>query len=89
MPILEQTPTLRMKRQHEVAMTESLALADTAVQPWLLAATGAGSSALITFLCYTAAVFGLAALSSRLLRNRDFLKEYFLGSRSLGVWRWR
>ena len=32
------------------------------------------------------AVFGLAALSRRLLRSREFLKEYFLGSRSLGVW---
>ncbi|MEZ6129549.1 MAG: hypothetical protein R3C59_12770 [Planctomycetaceae bacterium] len=46
----------------------------------------AGSSALMTFLIYTLAVFGLAALSSRLLKDRDFLSEYFLGSRSLGVW---
>ncbi|MEQ9411294.1 MAG: hypothetical protein RIK87_26510 [Fuerstiella sp.] len=46
----------------------------------------AGTSALVTFLVYTAAVFGLAALSSRLLKNRSFLSEYFLGSRSLGVW---
>lgn len=46
----------------------------------------ADTSALLTFLFYTAAVFGLAALSSQLLKNRDFLKEYFLGSRSLGVW---
>lgn len=46
----------------------------------------AGSSALATFLIYTLAVFGLAALSSRLLKDRNFLSEYFLGSRSLGVW---
>ena len=46
----------------------------------------AGSSALVTFILYTLAVFGLAALSSRLLKNREFLDEYFLGSRSLGVW---
>ena len=44
------------------------------------------SAALITFLVYTLAVFGLAALSSRLLKKRSFLSEYFLGSRSLGVW---
>ncbi|MCA9047566.1 MAG: hypothetical protein KDA89_02490 [Planctomycetaceae bacterium] len=50
----------------------------------LLAANG--SSALITFLVYTLAVFGIAALSNRLLQERNFLKEYFLGSRSLGVW---
>lgn len=50
----------------------------------LLAA--AGSSALVTFLVYTLAVFGLAALSSRLLKGKNFLSEYFLGSRSLGVW---
>lgn len=46
----------------------------------------AGAPALATFLAYTLLVFGLAALSSRLLKNRSFLSEYFLGSRSLGVW---
>ncbi|MEZ6123408.1 MAG: hypothetical protein R3C49_09570 [Planctomycetaceae bacterium] len=51
----------------------------------LLLAAG-GNAALTTFLVYTLAVFGLAALSNRLLRERSFLKEYFLGSRSLGVW---
>jgi len=45
-----------------------------------------GSSALITFCLYTLVVFGLAALSSRLLTSKNFLNEYFLGSRSLGVW---
>lgn len=40
----------------------------------------------ITFLGYTAAVFLLAIFSHRLLKGRRFLSEYFLGSRSLGVW---
>ena len=42
--------------------------------------------ALITFLLYTLAVFGIAALSNQLLKGKSFLSEYFLGSRSLGVW---
>lgn len=47
----------------------------------------AGSNAaLITFMVYTLAVFGLAAISNRLLQKKSFLSEYFLGSRSLGVW---
>ena len=50
--------------------------------------TGAGGSnaALWTFLVYISGVLFLAALANRLLRNRSFLGEYFLGSRSLGVW---
>ena len=44
------------------------------------------NAALVTFILYTLAVFGLAALSSRLLRKKQFLSEYFLGSRSLGMW---
>jgi Na+/pantothenate symporter len=51
----------------------------------MLAQAGS-SAALITFLVYTLAVFGLAALSNRLLQQKNFLSEYFLGSRSLGVW---
>ena len=47
----------------------------------------AGSSAaLLTFLIYTAAVLGLAFLSSQLRKGKKFVSEYFLGSRSLGVW---
>ena len=47
----------------------------------------AGSNAaLIAFVIYTLAVFALAAASSRLLRKKRFLSEYFLGSRGLGVW---
>jgi Na+/pantothenate symporter len=51
----------------------------------LLAAANS-NAALITFLIYTLAVFGLAALSNQLMKNKNFLSEYFLGSRSLGVW---
>ena len=51
----------------------------------LLLAAGS-NAALVTFLIYTMAVFGLAWLSNRLLQSKSFLSEYFLGSRSLGVW---
>lgn len=54
--------------------------------PLLLLAADSPNAALITFLIYTLAVFGLAAASNRLLRQKSFLSEYFLGSRSLGVW---
>ncbi|HUT90003.1 MAG TPA: hypothetical protein VMY37_10925 [Thermoguttaceae bacterium] len=58
------------------------------VAPLLLAqAQPAGSNAaLVTFLLYTMAVFALAGISSRLLRSKRFLSEYFLGSRGLGMW---
>ncbi|MFC1526811.1 hypothetical protein ACFL6X_08395, partial [Candidatus Latescibacterota bacterium] len=48
-------------------------------------AAGAGP-ALVTFACYIVAIFVLAWMANRLLRHRNFLSEYFLGSRSLGVW---
>jgi sodium/pantothenate symporter len=44
------------------------------------------NAALITFMIYTLAVFGIAALSNRLLKSKSFMSEYFLGSRGLGVW---
>jgi Na+/pantothenate symporter len=44
------------------------------------------NAALITFMLYTLAVFGIAALSNRLLKSKSFMSEYFLGSRGLGVW---
>ena len=44
------------------------------------------NAALVTFLIYTLAVFGIAALSNRLLKSKSFMSEYFLGSRGLGVW---
>ena len=45
-----------------------------------------GNAALYTFLVYILVVFGLAWLANKLLRERSFLSEYFLGSRSLGIW---
>ena len=41
---------------------------------------------LFTFLIYILGVFVIAWLSNKLLQNRNFLSEYFLGSRGLGVW---
>lgn len=52
----------------------------------LLAAQNQSNAALVTFAVYTLAVFGLAAAANRLLKDKNFLSEYFLGSRSLGVW---
>ena len=46
-------------------------------------AAAQSSTALIVFLIYTLAVFGLAAFSNYLLKSKSFLSEYFLGSRSL------
>ncbi len=48
---------------------------------------GEGSNAaLITFGIYTAAVFLLAVLSNRATKGKEFVGEYYLGSRSFGVW---
>jgi sodium/pantothenate symporter len=60
-------------------------MSESVISFTLLANDGA-SSALTVFLLYTLVVFGLAAVSNRLMRNKSFLSEYFLGSRSLGVW---
>ena len=46
----------------------------------------AANAALFTFLIYIGGVFVLAWASNRLLQHRSFLAEYFLGSRSLGMW---
>ena len=51
----------------------------------LLAAAGS-NAAIVTFSIYIAGVLVLAWLSNRLLQKKSFLSEYFLGSRSLGVW---
>jgi len=51
----------------------------------LLAQSGS-NSAILSFSIYIAAVMVLAWLSNRLLQSKSFLSEYFLGSRSLGVW---
>lgn len=44
------------------------------------------NTALLTFLIYTVAVFLLAVLSNRVAKGKEFVGEYFLGSRSFGVW---
>tara|TARA_B100000676_G_scaffold22143_2_gene19241 strand:+ start:681 stop:2972 length:2292 start_codon:yes stop_codon:yes gene_type:complete len=54
--------------------------------PKLIAQAQSGNAVLITFLIYIIAVFIIAGLSNKLLQNRNFLSEYFLGSRGLGVW---
>ena len=60
----------------------------TSAVPILLAQTtpSGSNAALVTFIFYTLAVFALAGVSSRLLRRKRFLSEYFLGSRGLGMW---
>lgn len=55
-------------------------------QPLFLLADQESTAALTVFLIYTLAVFALAAVSNHLLKSKSFLSEYFLGSRSLGVW---
>jgi len=52
----------------------------------LLLAVEGTNSALVAFAIYTAAVFFIAILSNRLRQSKNFLSEYFLGSRGLGVW---
>lgn len=54
--------------------------------PLPLLAAGESNAALTVFLVYTLAVFGIAALSNYVFKDKSFLSEYFLGSRSLGVW---
>jgi sodium/pantothenate symporter len=46
----------------------------------------ASNTALITFALYTVAVFLLAVLANRAAKGKEFVGEYFLGSRSFGVW---
>ncbi|MGD9855238.1 MAG: hypothetical protein AB7U20_09845 [Planctomycetaceae bacterium] len=60
-------------------------LAETPRLPLLLA-EGGSNAALATFLIYMVGVFGLAWAANRLLREKEFLSEYFLGSRGLGMW---
>lgn len=40
----------------------------------------------LTFLVDIGLVYGMAVIAHRISRNRSFVKEYFLGSRSLGTW---
>ena len=56
------------------------------LQTTLLGAGDSGTAVLWTFLIYMVGVFAIAGMSNRLLKGRNFLSEYFLGSRGLGVW---
>ncbi len=49
-------------------------------------AVSGSNAALWTFLVYTVAIFVIAGFANRLLKKKNFLGEYFLGSRGLGVW---
>ena len=51
-----------------------------------LLAEGGSNAAIVSFSIYILGVMVLAWLSNRLLQSKSFLSEYFLGSRSLGVW---
>ena len=52
----------------------------------LLGQVDGSNSALLTFTAYTLAVLALAIFSSRMQSGKNFLSEYFLGSRNLGMW---
>ena len=47
---------------------------------------GTANTALISFGVYLLGVFFLAWLSSRVREKKEFIGEYFLGSRNLGLW---
>lgn len=51
----------------------------------LFAASSSSTAALATFIVYSVVIIALAWLSHKVLANRKFLSEYFLGSRGLGV----
>jgi Na+/pantothenate symporter len=53
---------------------------------YFLLAQSASNAALVTFLIYILGVFVIAWLANKLMRGKNFLSEYFLGSRGLGVW---
>ena len=59
-------------------------MADPFASP--LAQAGVDTSPLIFFGIYLLGVFALAWLSNRVGRGRSFVGEYFLGSRSFGMW---
>jgi sodium/pantothenate symporter len=56
--------------------------------PWAQQApnVGADASTLIAFGLYMGGVFVLALIAHKMLSKREFVGEYFLGSRTLGVW---
>lgn len=52
----------------------------------VLLAEKAVNGALVVFAIYSLVVFGIAIVADRFGRKNSFLGEFFLGSRSLGVW---
>jgi SSS family solute:Na+ symporter/sodium/pantothenate symporter len=52
----------------------------------MLAEAGAVNWTLVTFLVYVGGVLALAGAAHHLAKRKSFMKEYFLGSRGLGVW---
>jgi len=70
-------------------MSDALAICRlnfSSVLPPIAQSAYSTNSALWVFALYMGGVFLLAWFSNRLLRKRSFLSEYFLGSRSLGLW---
>jgi len=61
-------------------MSDSGALQATALE------STSSNAALISFALYLVVVFVLAWLSGQVMKKRQFVNEYFLGSRNLGVW---
>lgn len=53
---------------------------------FLAASAAASTSALVTFVIYLLIVFALAYFANRAQQGREFLSEYFLGSRNIGLW---
>jgi len=55
--------------------------------PGLLAASAsAANAALVSFAIYLAFVFVLAGLANRLQKKNNFVSEYFVGSKNIGLW---
>ena len=52
----------------------------------VLFADAGANSALVSFMVYTFLVLLIAVFAGRLLSEKGFLGEYFLGSRGLGMW---
>jgi hypothetical protein len=48
--------------------------------------TASSNAALFSFAIYLVAVFVLAWLAGQVMKKRQFVNEYFLGSRNLGMW---
>lgn len=61
-------------------------MGETAVLQAVAKQTASSNAALISFALYLVAVFVLAWLAGQVMKKRQFVNEYFLGSRNLGMW---